>query len=101
MSISVSLDILKLPALFPQIKCFAIAQCLYSSIHSKITMAGNAVPYCTVTALVPTQKYQCCSFETASLLPWSTQAGTSTEKLCRYSMVTAEVPQKSSTVTTV
>ena len=28
----------------------------YLSIHSKITMAGNVIPYYTVTALVPTLK---------------------------------------------
>ena len=32
----------------------------------------NAVPYYTVTALVPTQKEQRCSFEVALLLPCST-----------------------------
>ena len=28
-------------------------------IHSKITMAGDVVPYYIVTALVPTLKYNC------------------------------------------
>ena len=48
-------------------------------LHSKITMAGDVVPYYTVTALVPTLKWQCCFFEVAPMLPWSTHAGTPTE----------------------
>ena len=42
-------------------------------------MTGDAVPYCTVTALVPTLKYPYCYFEVAPMLPWSTNAGIPTE----------------------
>ena len=48
-------------------------------LHSKITMAGDVVPYYTVTALVPTLKLPCCCFEVAPMLPLSTYAGTPTE----------------------
>ena len=38
-------------------------------------MASDAVPYCSGTALMPTQKQQHCSFEVAPVLPWSTHTG--------------------------
>ena len=62
-------------------------------------MAYDVVPYCTFTALVPILKEQSCFFEVAPMLPWSTHAGTATKWLCGYSMVTAELPHKSSMVT--
>ena len=53
---------------------------LYSLyLHSKITMAGDVVPYYTVTAEIPTPNKLCCFFEVAPMLPWSTHAGTPTE----------------------
>ena len=64
-------------------------------------MASNTVPYDTVTALVPAQKEQSCTFEVAPLLPWSPNTGTQTELLCKYSMVTGKLLQKSSSVTSV
>ena len=48
-------------------------------------LAGNAVPYCTVTVLVPAQRQLCCSFEVAPLLPWSTYTATLLKYLHGYS----------------
>ena len=57
-------------------------------LHSKITMASDAVPYYIVTTLVLTQ---CCSFEVAWLLPWITHTATLLKYLRGYSKVTVEL----------
>ena len=40
-------------------------------IHSKILLVCNAIPACTVTALILAQSKMCDSFEEARLLPWT------------------------------
>ena len=74
-----------------------ISYACISSLHNKITMAGDAVPYCTVTTLVPTQatqKWQCWCFEVTLLLSWSTYTGTLLKYLRGYSKVTVLLLQR-------
>ena len=71
------------------------------SFYSKITMVGNAVPYCTVNCI-------CTYTEVTALLLWSSSAVT-TEYLHSYSVgvpvwyskVTVELLQRNSAVTPV